>query len=258
MQVATYCLALLRYAAKGWVGHVTLILALAPLIFAVIFKVWPSKGDLSTLEDPALYLALLWFFVMVAVAGFQVWRDAVGRAAPSTNASAIFMRDVSGGQFYLGSAGVGSEPQDLLTTSLQSEDHRPWLALGEMHRDSFKGVQLRLTDLIPRGSREVIAGKTFVDCHLHGPAIVFSLSSEFRGTRFDVRDTVESVLFELTPERTSMPAIGPVALVYCKIIDCIISGVGFVGPEDAMNALRKGIPMAGQSSNPAISSQDQT
>ena len=171
------------------------------------------------------FLALLYAILLWLAHGHNVRRHSNGEtASPGFQFSAP-----TGTDFTLT---AGSGPQPLIPANT------PPPTPAEISSRHIKGKTLRLTELEMIGG--LLVKMTFEDCHIDGPAIVVPTGgTSFQGCHIAYSATLESILW---PFPSSQVVVGAIGLVDCEFKRCWIDGIGFAGPPDALDNLRKQIP----------------
>ena len=99
-------------------------------------------------------------------------------------------------------------------------------------RNILEDLSFRLTDLV-RG--ELVRGKTFNRCTIHGPAIVYPMRGLTTGSTFVYAGNPETILWEVQPG----PAKAGIILVEdCVFNECVFVRIGFVGTEVDLRPMR--------------------
>ena len=86
---------------------------------------------------------------------------------------------------------------------------------------------------------EVLRGRRFVDCVVHGPAVVVpGDETRFNGCNLgDVAGDVKNLFLRTTGPRI----IGAVGLNDCVFEGCLVIGVGFAGTDEYVAAMLKSL-----------------
>jgi hypothetical protein len=124
----------------------------------------------------------------------------------------------------------------------KSIEHRPvGLTANEFAQPYLRGYSFRLVDLA--SSDHNIRNKTFEDCWIYGPAIMFAHDTDFREDLFIVttpyREATADDFFIVIPEDTFVS--GAIFLDHCSFLRCRFVGVQMIGPSDFVDRWKKGL-----------------
>jgi hypothetical protein len=217
---------------------------------------WPPDTDAERLFVVAGAILLV-FGVAGIIAELVAWwrkRNAppVPSFGPETSGPGSHAVSVGNNQ---GTILIGPSPspdaQTAAAVDVEDDPSRPWISPTDLHRGTYRHVSLRLTDLIPKDGTPVIAGKTFDDCTIYGPAIVLGRGISASNTIFMGQDRLESILYPLSDERLRHALVGVILLTQIRLENSKVVGVGFTGTEAEMELFRRGIP-SGPDDSPRI------
>jgi hypothetical protein len=101
-------------------------------------------------------------------------------------------------------------------------------------RPDYESTTIRISDLATID--DVIAGKTFSNCQIFGPAVLAALDGvSIVGCSFDT-PSVDDLVIVVEPRLL----FGCIGLTNCEFYNCRFSRIGFVGTQDFLEALRTG------------------
>ena len=107
----------------------------------------------------------------------------------------------------------------------------------ELTQSVLENRDIRIADLVRETAR--IRNKTFIDCHIYGPAVVHPLAepgATIIGNTIVVGPDPESG-FIVT---TNTNAIGVIGLENCKLIRCTFHYISFIGRPEQITIIKKG------------------
>jgi hypothetical protein len=170
-------------------------LVLLTSIAWVIFLFWPEIKRIRIVNDPAKTVlsespAWLYIFAVAAVLAVSVW----------------------GGSIYYS---VQNAPR-ILTAD-------------EFAEPFIRGKHFRLSDFIAYAGGNVIAGRTFEDCWIYGPAVVVASGVGILHKNVFDAQSFEEVFWEVP---TDHPIRGVINLRDCTFRRCVFVGVAFVGTKE--------------------------
>lgn len=111
------------------------------------------------------------------------------------------------------------------------------LGPGPIYTDKDVWLPLLLHEVIQAGGGSVIEGKTFVNCRLHGPAVIVPISGcQFEGCSLGQADGDMGNLMMQPLGRSKIT--GAIALRDCLFQGCSFLAVGYTGPQEFLNDLR--------------------
>jgi hypothetical protein len=99
----------------------------------------------------------------------------------------------------------------------------------------LKDMNIRISDLAREDMR--IRNKTFINCHIYGPAIVFPI----KGNTFDHVGFVEVDPDGAFIETTNVKVSGAIGFENCVIKDCMFHKIGFIGSPERIKQAREQI-----------------
>lgn len=132
---------------------------------------------------------------------------------------------VTGGQpqFTLNLAAAGASPAAPLT------GHEPERVV-------------QISSLLPPGTGTIIRDRTFENVNFVGPAVVAPLMGmTFEGCIFGYDQTIDTILWEVTPERF---VVGVVGMERCMFRNCRFNGISFMGTRQFIDNFRRAIGAA--------------
>jgi len=110
---------------------------------------------------------------------------------------------------------------------------QPWPIPGDLSPKAFENASISLFDLYRASfaaGEAIVAGRTFTNCRLEGPAVMAVLDGcDFDATDFGPAsgDIRTMVIRSAAPGRM----IGALPFKDCKFVRCQFFAVGFTGPE---------------------------
>lgn len=105
------------------------------------------------------------------------------------------------------------------------------------------GETIRLCDFVVAGEKPIIEGKTFEECTLLGPAMVYLFGvSTVHNCSFD--GGMDSLFIEVEADRV---VIGVIGLKDCVFRKCRFRGIGVIGPSDLIKRWREGFVQSDES-----------
>jgi len=99
----------------------------------------------------------------------------------------------------------------------------------ELVAQTLRGLSIRIADLARES--DIIRRKTFVDCHIYGPALIYPANSIVVHCQFDggLEDTFVTT--------TNDAVVGAIRLEDCTVRECSLHRIGFIGsPEEIKKA----------------------
>jgi hypothetical protein len=116
---------------------------------------------------------------------------------------------------------------------LQTETNRQSASPGDLLGKSIRGLTFRLTDL-PL-IQDTIRDRTFDECDIYGPAIIFIVSpAEF--TKCHFHGDPELMFWMPGPGQKGM--LGAIAFQNCIFRRCRLIGIGFTGDREVLEFMR--------------------
>jgi hypothetical protein len=93
---------------------------------------------------------------------------------------------------------------------------------------------IRLVDLAREGV--IIRGKTFENCDIYGPAVVYQVNCTFTGLTMDAGPE------DWATETTNKKVCGAVKLDTCVVKNCRFYTISFIGGRDELSRIRVKTP----------------
>lgn len=105
-------------------------------------------------------------------------------------------------------------------------------------RRVFDGEEIRLADITDIRGEQIVSGRTFENCTIYGPSVVY-----MTGCRIDVfamrGDDPEDMLIEVPPDRQRVH--GVFWLKDCSFFNCRFENIGIIGPKPMLDELRAAV-----------------
>ena len=124
----------------------------------------------------------------------------------------------------------------------------PWATPEELAQPYVVGRRFRISQ-VPIPTREtVIRGKTWENCLIEGPAVIWlSKSQLFHSTIIVPGSDIEPALWERASDTLVQ---GGIAVVECAIRNCVLRNLGFMGTRESLQRMREafGVPQPGEDS----------
>ena len=124
---------------------------------------------------------------------------------------------------------------ELLGDKRSSTPPAPFATADELLTNHFKGRSVKLADLVGKLEITIIRSKTFEDCDIHGPAVIYLMNytklvdNSFRGAL----DTT----FIVTTQKVVTGVIG---LEDCVFRKCNFHNISIIGSPEAIETFKKG------------------
>lgn len=190
--------------------------------FSLMDATWERRILLALAGGAVAWLGILVLLVTPA----RMWYEAKRRIAELTEQ--LERQPSSAGPIGF-TAGKGANVTLINSRIVQSAGARqptlegerapqPWLSEIKIAHRSFRIVD------VPRDGL-FIRGRTFQDCTIYGPSILYPMGTSFEHCRFD--GELDSVFWEIAPSQKS--GIGVIGVEDCHFIRCTFVGVGLAG-----------------------------
>jgi hypothetical protein len=100
----------------------------------------------------------------------------------------------------------------------------------EIYRDET----IRLCELA--GDKGYIQGLSFVNCEIRGPAVLAARQTIITDPHWQGKP--DSILWEVSPERSASGVIGPILALRCSFEGCTFVKVGYAGLKAEIENIR--------------------
>jgi hypothetical protein len=121
--------------------------------------------------------------------------------------------------------------------SQRGVSHKQKATVSELAQGTIRDRQIDVSSL-SREADGFVRQKTFLDCDLVGPAVVFLLQCELLGVVFrgPPQDSIEAILIPKNPD--AVMVVGVIGFAQCRFDRGTFTDVGFTGPPEMLDTIR--------------------